>query len=652
MTRFLLFLLVVLCSQNIVAQKYTTLRSAPRSVRTLYERGMRMSLNGQLTAAIAELEKVLAMDPTFIDAHIEWANIKNQQGKLAEAEGGYEKALAIAPGYEPSVLYSLAIVEFEQNKFEEATSHFEQFLQSPGKISQKRRARAEGYLKNIRFIAEAIQHPVPYEPKNLGPNINTAEAEYLPTITADGETLIYTAVRGGQEDFYRSRKVDGEWQPGEPIEALNTPNNEGAQSISADGKFIVFTACHRRDGLGSCDLYFSELKNNLWTPVRNIGPPINSAGWESQPSISADGKTLFFVSDRRGGVGGKDLWVSYRQPEGHWSEPQNLGTPVNTPNDEQAPFIHPDGQTLYFMSNGHPGMGGFDLYLSRRQPSGKWAEVQNLGYPINTEGNEGALSISLDGKTAYFATDILKVKEGASSFDNPQGKGTTDIYSFVLPAKIRPQPVTYVKARVSDALSGKRIAAKVEFVELQSGQLFASAKTEDDGEFLVTLPAGKDYALNVSKEKYLFYSDNFALAENEAPGEPFLLDIALVPLAAGAGEVADAKPVVLKNVFFESGSAELKKESLLELNRLRKLLEDNPGLKIQINGHTDDVGTEEDNLQLSNNRAKAVYDFLVQNGVDPERLKYKGFGEARPVVSNESPESRQQNRRTEFVIIQ
>ena len=649
MIRMLFFFVAVCFFQHAQAQKYTTARNASGKIRTIYERGMRMSFNGQPDAALVDLEKALEMDPSFIDAQIEWANVKNQQGKLAEAELGYEKALAIDPNYETGVFYSLAIVEFEQKKLEEAATHFDQFLNSPGKISEKRKAAAEKYLKNVRFAAEAIKNPVPYEPKNLGPNINTADAEYLPIVTADGQSLIYTAVRGRQEDFYRSEKLNGEWQPGKPIEAINTQNNEGAQSISADGKFIVFTACHRRDGMGGCDLYFSELKKGQWTSVTNIGAPINSAGWESQPSISADGKTLYFTSERRGGLGGKDIWVSHRQPNGRWSEPKNLGPPVNTVDDEQSPFIHPDGQTLYFMSNGHPGMGGFDLFLSRLQKD-QWGEPQNLGYPINTEGNEGALAVSLDGKTAYFATDILMVKEGVSSFDNPQGKGTTDIYSFELPEQDRPQPVTYVKARVSDAVAGQRIVAKVEFVELQSGQIYVSSVTEDDGEFLVTLPAGKDYALNVAKEKYLFYSENFALTHSETPGEPFLLEIALTPIPGTTDESAKAKPIVLKNVFFETGSADLKKESLVELNRLKNLLEDNPSLKIQINGHTDNVGSDEDNLKLSDGRAKAVYDFLIENGITASRLKFKGFGETQPVASNETEEGRQQNRRTEFVI--
>ncbi|MEK7254279.1 MAG: hypothetical protein AAB316_06005, partial [Bacteroidota bacterium] len=327
----------------------------------------------------------------------------------------------------------------------------------------------------------------------------------------------------------------------------------------------------RPGGLGRCDLYFSELVNGKWTQVKNIGAPVNSAAYESLPSLSADGKTLFFTSERRGGLGGLDLWFSQRQLDGKWGEPQNLGAPVNSNSSDQAPFIHPDGQTLYFMSKGHPGLGEYDLFLSRRQPDGKWGEPQNLGFPINTKGNEGAFTVSLDGKTAYFATD----KEG--------GLGKNDIYTFDLHEAAQPQPVTYVKATVSDSETKAKLSANVEFVDLATGLVFVSAVTDNGGEFLVTLPAGKDYSLNVSKEKYLFYSENFALAHGGSLEKPFLLDIPLPPIpAGGAGDPeSKSKPIVLKNVFFETGSAALKKESLTELNRLKKLLEDNPSLKIQ-----------------------------------------------------------------------
>ncbi len=652
MIRFLIFLfLSCYCGAAFAQNKITTTKTANDKLKTMYERAVRIASLGQFDDAIEDLEKALKTDPKFIDAQIEWANVKYQQAKLAEAEAGYQKALALDSMYEPNLYYSLANVQFDQRKYSDSAANFDYFLKNAPKISPKRKANAEKYLANVKFAAEATKNPVPYEPKNLGPNINTPESEYLPSLTADGEVLIYTAVRRGQEDFYKSEKVNGEWQPGRPIEAVNTPNNEGAQSISGDGKFLIFTACNRQDGLGGCDLYFSELKNGKWTPVRNLGAPVNSPGWESQPSLSGDGRTLFFTSERKGGQGGKDIWLSQRLPNGKWDTPINVGAPVNTPADDQSPFIHADGQTLYFMSNGLAGMGGFDLYLSRKQKDGTWGEPQNLGYPINTEGNEGALTVSLDGKTAYFATDRLNVQKGASAFDNPQGKGTTDIYSFELSAAARPMPVTYVQATVIDAVTQKPLIAKVEFLELGSGKTHAAAFTEADGKFLVTLPAGSNYALNVSKEKYLFYSENFALDQPGTLDKPYNLNIALQPIAGGTDGTA-SKPIVLKNVFFETGSAALRKESLNELARLKTLLDENPTLKIQINGHTDNVGSEADNLALSNGRAKAVYDYLTQSGIDANRLKYKGFGEAVPAASNETEEGKRQNRRTEYMIVE
>ncbi|MBI1225829.1 MAG: OmpA family protein [Bacteroidetes bacterium] len=637
--------LLCLCGNAFAQKKFTTTRTANDKLKTIYERASRIASLGQFEDAIEDLEKALKQDPSFIDAQIEWANVRYQQLQLDDAENGYMKALAIDSMYEPNVFYSLANVQFDTKKYNEAAANFDYFLKHAPKISPKRRANAEKLLASSKFAADALAHPVPFQPQNLGPNINTPEAEYLPSLTANGEVLIYTAVRRGQEDFYRSEKVDGVWQPGEPIEAVNTPDNEGAQSISADGKLLVFTACHRRDGLGGCDLFYTELKDGQWTKVRNLGAPVNTPGWESQPSLSGDGKTLFFTAERKGGIGGKDIWMSRRQTDGKWSVPTNIGAPINTIGDEQSPFVHADGKTLYFMSNGLPGMGGFDLYVSRMQPDGKWGEPKNLGYPINTSGNEGALTVSLDGKTAYFATDKLTTKDGVSAFDNPQTGSTTDLFSFELSEINRPTPATYVQATIVDAVSKKPLIAKLEIVELETGKIYTTALTEADGKFLVTLPAGGNYALNVSKEKYLFYSDNFALDQPGTLDKPFKLNIELEPLGASA------KPIVLKNVFFETGSAALRKESLVELARLKSLLVENPELKIQINGHTDNVGSDADNLKLSNDRAKSVYDYLTQNGIDANRLKYKGFGETVPAASNETEEGRKQNRRTEYEIL-
>ncbi len=641
MTKYIAIFSFVFMLQNCIAQKgYTTEKTAKPKLVDMLRKGQRLSFNGQVDAAVKELEKALKVDPRFIDAQIEWANAKNQQGKFAEAELGYEKALAIDPDYLHGVLYSLAIVEFDQKKFDESVGHLEKYL-ATGKISERRKKAAEKYLNNARFAAGALANPVPFDPKNMGSNINTPDHEYLPTLTADGEELIFTKRKRGLEDFYISHKIDGEWQKAIPIEAVNTPENEGSQSVSADGKLLVYTGCNRKGGYGMCDLYFTEYKNGEWMPVKNIGPPINTKEWEGQPSLSADGQTLYFCRDPKGGRGNIDIWMSQRLENGGWGIPEKLPQTINSGGKEQVPFLHPDGQTLYFSSNGHPGMGGADIYFSRLTENGEWGKPQNIGYPINTEKNESALFVGLDGKTAYFASD----QKG--------GFGKTDIYSFELYEAARPQPVTYIKAIVADAISREKLAAKVEFIELESGQVQATSFTDVDGEFLVTLPAGKNYALNVSKEKYLFYSENFALKNVDSLNKPYELNIELQPIPELAGVEGGeiSQPIVLKNVFFETGSAELKKESVAELNYLKNLLEKNPEMKIQINGHTDDVGSEEDNLILSKNRAMAVYDYLIDNGVSESRLAYKGFGETMPIAPNISDEGRRKNRRTEFVVV-
>ncbi|MBP6827582.1 MAG: OmpA family protein, partial [Saprospiraceae bacterium] len=348
-------------------------------------------------------------------------------------------------------------------------------------------------------------------------------------------------------------------------------------------------------------------------------------------------KTLIFASNRPGTLGSLDLWETVRQPGGKWSKVQNLGTGINTEGDEHTPFLHPDGQTLYFASNKLPGMGGNDVFVARRQPDGTWGNPQNLGYPINTKGEEGMLVVSLDGATAYFASN------------RAGGRGGLDIYQFELPKNLRPQPVTYARARVKDAATGYPLVAKVEFIDLKTGLSHVSSYTKEDGSFLVCLPAGKDYALNVNKDKYLFYSENFNLTETATFEKPFSLNIDLQPLTIDPA-AAGAKPVVLRNVFFETGSAELRPESSNELDRLAALLTEAPALKIQINGHTDNVGDVAANQKLSEARARAVYDYLVTKAIAAERLKFKGFGETKPVETNDTPEGRGRNRRTEFEV--
>ena len=649
---FVFLFLVVGMASSSAQTGYVTAETDEGKAQKAYDRAVSFIRTRSFPNALIELDKALEAAPTHIDAQLDRAGVLYSMGKLAEAETAYEAAYALAPEHEPRTLFFLGEAEYRQNKFDEALPRFEAFLRTDPR-SERLRTKAENYVRTSEFAARAVGNPMPFDPKPMPEAVNSPGAEYLPTISPDGSTMIYTKVVRGQEDFYLSN-FDGEnWSPAVPIEGLNSIENEGAQTVTADGNYIVFTACNRPGGLGSCDLWFSERIDGEWTPPANLGPNINTRGWDSQPSISADGKWLYFASKRKDGFGGSDLYIALRREDGTWTQPLNLGDKINTPSDDESPFIHPDDQTLYFMSKGHPGMGGFDLFFSRRNPKGVWQQPENLGYPINTTASEGALFITLDGSTAYFASDRTDFSGNDSAFDRPDGGGQTDIYYFELPETLRPRPVTYVRARVFDADTKQPLDAAMDFVKLPGDASYVNATTGSDGELLVTLPRSTDYALNVHREGYFFHSENFALTDEELSTDPYELDIYLRPLPTPSSAVVPARsePIVLRNVFFETASAELKPESERELNRLVELLEQNPTIRIQINGHTDQIGSELDNQQLSEARARSVVAYLKQRGIAGTRLESRGFGETMPVAENDTAAGRRLNRRTEFEVL-
>ena len=657
MPKFFLILSFLLFGQLLSAQDFTTRKTTTPKALKFYKSGRQAASAEDTNRAIKFFAKALKEDPNFIDARIQIAHVRHDRKEFEISKKKYEEILAIAPDYSATLYYNFALTEWAMKNHEAAVKLFEVFLEKETR-KNRRVDRAKRYIRDGAFVAWAMKNPVPFNPQRLSDSINTPAQEYLPAITADEESFIFTRNQRGDENFYFSKKTPTGWSIAQPLETINTPLNEGAQTLSADGKWFIFTACNRREGMGSCDLFSSQqLSNGKWTTPKNMGAPINSRGWESQPSLSPDGKTLFFTSDRAGN-GGRDIWFSRRGTKGKWSKPENLGAPINTKFDEQSPFFHSDGKTLYFMSEGHPGMGESDLFLSKLQSDGSWSTPENLGYPINTEAHEGALFIARDGRTAYFATDRLAAKTSnekaeGNPFKDANSRVDLDIFSFDLPEAARATPVTYVKAIVKDAFTKRPLRANAELTNLATQKINYDDVTDKSGSFLVCLPMGENYALHVSKEGYLFHSENFQLEEAGSLAEPFILEIFLekIPDKTAETKKIESKPVILKNVFFATASAELRPESVGELMRLKKLLEDRPTIKIQLNGHTDDVGEEADNQQLSEARAKAVQDFLIENGIDSSRLTYKGFGESQPIDSNETDVGRQNNRRTEFLIL-
>ena len=581
--------------------------------------------------AIAQLQKSIEADGKFIEAHYLLADIYRLTRRNKDAIEEFKKVIVLNADFNRAVYLKMGDAEIALAQYADAQKHLEKYL-TYDNISNQNQFWAKKLISDCVFSLQAIAHPVPFKPVNMGSEINTADDEYLPTATADEGMLIFTRKINANEDFYKSVKTGGKWQTSTYLsDHINTPNyNEGAQSISQDGKFLFFTGCNRPDGLGHCDIYISQKKGDDWSKPFDLSPPVNTSGWEAQPSISADGRTLYFVSNRKGGYGGYDIWKSQLSDKG-WGEPENLGPNINTSFDEQSPFIHPDDSTLYFCSNGWPGLGGKDLFVSRLGKDGKWQKPENLGYPINSNGDENGLTTTANGSFAFFSSNNLN------------GFGGYDIYTFELPQNVRAHRVTYVKGTVKDADTKEPLEAAIEILDLEKNSpVFQDYSSASQGDFLATLVTGKNYGLNISKTGYLFYSANFSLAGHEDKN-PFEIAVLLQPIAIG-------NKVILKNIFFDTNKFDLKPESKAELQKLIEFLGVNPTIRIEVSGHTDNVGNDELNQTLSENRAKSVYTYLIANGIKADRLVYKGYGKTQPVAPNDTEDNRSKNRRTEFKI--
>lgn len=643
----LLVFAVVFSLLTAKAQQHTLSTQSAKAEKAYYKASDCYELR-DYECAINELKKAIALDEPFTEAWIVLGDAYADMNKHAEAAEAYNQAIANGRTFYPEALFFAGSAELKIGLYEAAQKHFSDFLdQNPRPGTRK--ALAEKRLNSCNFALEALKNPIDFKPINMGASINSIYSEYFPCLTVDDKTLLFTrrlpdTLRSGreQEDFFTSTRTDTLWRKASSMgPPINTWLNEGAPTLSADGKTLIFTACaiakdygEDRFGFGSCDLFASQQIGGEWTAPRNIGSPVNTGSWETQPSISSDGKTLYFIKGitDRFGVYHQDIYTTHYDADSGWALPRKLPSPINTDGTEESVFIHPDGKTLYFSSDGHPGMGGFDIFVAKRLDDGTWSQPQNLGYPLNTYHDENSLLVSGDGKTGYFASD----REG--------GFGKLDLYSFKMPENAKPKAVTYLKGNVFDEVTLAKLGAKFDLINLKTGEIAISSSSDPvTGEFLVALPSGYSYALNVAKDGYLFYSDHFNVEGNFSFNDPFIKDIPLKPILIG-------ESVVLRNVFFETDKYELKDESRVELDRLAQLLLKNSAICIEVGGHTDNQGTALHNQELSNNRAKSVFEYLVKAGINSQRMTYKGYGETKPVSTNETDNGKALNRRTEFKI--
>ena len=593
-------------------------------------------------------------DPAYEDPYKLRGTIFSEENKYEEEKAEYKEFLQYDSISEMSLL-NLGTITYKHGDYKESIEYYTKYL-ATHTTSPERKKLILARIDNMKSAMVLVNHPQDFHPVNLGPNINTKLNEFPPTFTIDGETMYFTRRKlisprdnGGDalkfnprsynDDIMVSHLVKGIWDTARDAEGLNTSSNEGAMCISPDGTFMIFTLCSNvattdlhESPHDNCDLYISYNQNGKWSPPKNMGEPVNSRFYETQPSISFDGRTIYFVAQLPGGYGGLDIYKSTKNDNGDYSIPLNLGPNVNSAGNESTPFIHPDDQTLYFSSDGHGGMGHLDIFYSRKNAIGGFDSAINFGYPINTADNDEGIVVDRLGEYAYYSSG------GNNS------RGGMDIFYFKMPEKAKPHPVTYLKGKVMDNISKATIPAVFELVDIENKKIIIKNTIQANGEFLIPVPMGKNYLVNVSAKGYLFYSDNIPLKEYKGT-EPFIKNILLLPLKTG-------EKITLKNIFFKTDSYALLDESSVELDRLVSLLKANPGIKIEISGHTDNTGNAEHNKELSLKRAQSVFNYLVTQGKIPSsRLKSAGYGDSQPVATNDTEEGRAQNRRTEIKVI-
>jgi OOP family OmpA-OmpF porin len=634
---------LVLIFSPVLVQAQTpanTLCSANKKAIALYVEADNYRVRGQFKQAMELLNQAIQKDKNFCEAYYRLAQVYRDTRKIKEAIDLMNKGLSLTtdPKKEKIFHFDLAELSLLTGNYADAKKYATLFL-AQEKTNKPKIDEATLWLKTSEYGLTNQREANDYLPRMLSDTVNSFVMQYFPVLTADEQQLFFTRRNGitgyDTEDIVVSTKdAQGRWtKPVSVSPIINSPENEGTCSVSADGRQIIFTSCRGRAGFGGCDLFMSEKKGDEWSTPVNLGAGVNSGYWESQPSLSADGRVLYFASERRGGRGGKDIYVSYKDDKGVWSKAEMLPATINSPIDDLSPFIHANGRTLFFASNGRVGFGGYDIYVTERIDNA-WTEPKNFGAPVNNFEDQFSLFITADGKTGYY------------SHERDLNENTGRLYEIKIPEALQMEHRSnYVKGIITDIDSKQPVKARIELMDLKKNALVSVVSSDSlNGKYLMVLTHGSDYGLFVSAPGYLYKSFNFNY-EQLNQFDPIIADIALQRAKSGA-------MVVLNNIFFDYNKFDLKAESISELEKVVRFLTDNPKTKIEISGHTDNQGNEDSNQVLSQKRAASVSDYLAQKGILASRVKTMGFGSKKPLLDNSTEENRKVNRRIEFRILE
>lgn len=571
---------------------------------------------------------------------------------------GYKPMKEVAdlcPNYHMYPYYYMGMISMQKKEFKEAKEHFEKFLtiefDDPRwypKDYEEKYLQVENLIPDCIFYDSLYSNPVPFAP-TVVKGISSRDNEYLGIISPDNEVALYIRNHFVKrkndltpkqvEEFTRSKRMtDGEFGPGKAMpRPFNITENVGSATLTVDNKRMFLTICEpNADGYKNCDIFYTDWHYHGWDTPINVGEGVNGKrSFEGQPTITPDGKTLYFVSireDEIGDIDNMDLYVSHLKEDGTWGQAKNLGKTINTKGNEKSPFIHEDSHTLYFSSDGHPGVGDFDIYYTRQDSTGKWINPKNIGFPINTEGADVGFFVAVDGKTAYI-----------SSNEREDGVGGWDMFSFPLYKVARPEKVLFLKGKLKDENNKRITDAKLSFKNMKTKEVTEVKVDSLTGDYVAVMNFSNDIVMTVEKKDAAFTS-RYLSTEDSSLNQIKKVDVEVKKVKVGeAYKLHDIKYGI------DRYSLDIKSETLM--GEFAAYLNANPMMKVAIHGHTDNVGSPEDNMKLSQKRAKAVFDILVNSGINPSRMSHKGFGETKPIKSNSTAEGRAANRRTEFVII-